>query len=177
MKFSPVVIVLVSASAMAACRSPEPTNPVTSSFADVGMCTAFVNGQRFLAPVSYRLGAVHVAGGQPSSFWISCQHSPDDAELIAFAPYPPRVGTTVYPTDSLSVMSGGYVSPGGVNYLTWGAGASGSITITAWDSTTGAVSGRFSFTANPLGPYTGGPPPTSTPVVASGSFMDAQIAP
>lgn len=176
MRYSKVAMMLLSASALVGCKSAEPTHPVSLSSSEDGLCVASVNSEPFVTPVSYKLAAVHSAGAQPTSFWISCQSLYSEAELIAFAPYPPRIGTTVYSSDSLSALSGGYFSPGGVSFVTWGAGTSGSITITAWDSTTGAVSGHFSFTAKALSPYGGSVPPTSTPVVASGSFADALIA-
>jgi hypothetical protein len=166
MRRSTVAIFLLSASALIGCATTAPDDHSTGP-----RCEATVNGTETRTPVWYNISP------RNDYFSITCTNPNDNSKVYASARYPLSVGTTSYLPDSLSALSGIYRSPQGVNYLTWGAGASGSITITAWDSTSGVVSGQFSFTANAESSDGSSVNLTVPPVVASVVFIDARIQP
>lgn len=161
-----VVIIVFSAGVLIGCAATAPDDHSTGP-----RCEATVNGSQTLTPVWYNVSP------RSDYFSITCTNPNDNSKVYASAAYPPSVGTTNYLPDSSSALSGIYRSPQGVNYVTWGAGASGSITITVWDSISHVVSGHFSFTANAESPDGSSVPLTSPPVVASGVFIDAHIQP
>jgi len=166
MRQSSAATVVFLASALIGCAATAPDDHSTGP-----RCEATVDGVQTRTPVWYNVSP------RNASFWVTCTNPYDTSKVIAFAPYPPSVGTTIYPADSLSEMAGIYVSAKRENYVSWGAGASGSITITAWDSTSRVVSGHFSFTANAQSPFGSSAPPSSPPVVASVVFIDAHVQP
>lgn len=159
-----VAMIVLSASAVIGCAATAPDDHSTGP-----RCEATVNGTETRTPVWYDISP------RNDYFWITCTNPNDTSKVIAFASYPPSVGTTIYLPDTLSTLAVLYRSPKGVNYITWGTGASGSITITAWDSTAGVVSGHFSFTANVENSDGRSVSTTSPPVVASVVFIDAHI--
>jgi hypothetical protein len=161
-----VATMVLWASALIGCATTAPDDHSTGP-----RCEATVNSAETRTPVWFNIS--------PGKAYISvtCSNPYDASNVMAVASYPPSIGTTIYSTDSLSALGGLYRSPNGVNYVTWGAGASGSITITAWDSTAGVISGHFSFTANPESSDGSGVLLASPPVVTSVVFIDAHIQP
>jgi hypothetical protein len=174
----PIVRILVTASVasvLVACQQSPPSSPRVNYTPSIS-CTASVNSsvgqynRDFVATdIAYRVPAHTLAGVQPSNFYVYCSNDVLGSEIAVFMPYPPRAGTTNFSPDSGAAFAGSMVFGYSAWYITTGAGASGSVTLTSYDSTTCAMSGRFSFTSNLQGATPGAPDQITT----SGSFTNA----